>query len=379
MKKLLEELAEKRSAYNKKLTETRSLASEGKEVEERFAELDTLKGEIEALEARKVTLEKLEGMEELDETDKRFNPKKPKTTTHVVDPEKKDEVRAVVEDYVRRNIIKRDADPATTTTVGVIIPKATSYVPRDEVETVVALEDYFNKESVTTKSGSYPVLQNPTDTFATVAELEENPKLAAPKFREVKWEVETHRGALPISQEAIDDSQVDLTALIAKQLQRRKINTKNKDIVAKLATFTAVTPTAKEDVVDFIKKIINVQLDPGYSPQIICTQSMFQLLDTLKDKQGQYILHQDISTSTGASLLGLRVIKVKDTLLGTAAGDQVMFIGDPNAITTFDRLDAEIEWINSEIYGRHLIGVTRFDVETSDPNAGFLVKLTTTP
>ena len=46
-------------------------------------------------------------------------------------------------------------------------------------------------------------------------ELEKNPELAKPKFKNVPWKIVTYRGQLPISQEAIDDSGVDLTALVA--------------------------------------------------------------------------------------------------------------------------------------------------------------------
>ncbi|MGK9310730.1 phage major capsid protein, partial [Melissococcus plutonius] len=94
-----------------------------------------------------------------------------------------------------------------------------------------------------------------------------------------------------------------------------------------------------------------------------------------KDKQGQYIFHQDITSKSGGTLLGIPVIKVADTLLGKKLGDKVAFIGDRRAVTVFDRQQASIVWADSNIYGRYLAGVLRFDVEITDEKAGYLLTI----
>lgn len=380
MDKLLKELLEKRNNYNALLTETRSLAEKGEDVTERFSKMDNLKDEITALEERKLQLEKLEKITPLDEDEKRFDPKpsvKQKTELRKVGGEdKKTELRSGIADYIRHGEIR---ESVTTVNQEVIIPKDISYVPQDEIKTSYDLKQNFAKTEIGTKSGSYPILEHPTDALATVEELAKNPELAAPKFHEVKWEVETYRGALPISQEAIDDAQVDLTALISRQVSERMINTTNKAIVSKLKEFEKVTPAAKDDLVDSIKEILNVKLDPAYVPQIICTQSLYQTLDTLKDKQGQYIFHRDVTSASGGTLLGVPVTKVPDTLLGENPGDKVAFIGDRRAVTLFDRNQASIVWVENNIYGRYLAGVLRFDVEVTDKKAGYLLAINPTP
>ncbi|MCV2520687.1 phage major capsid protein, partial [Melissococcus plutonius] len=286
-----------------------------------------------------------------------------------------EEIREAISAYVREGEIR---EGVTTINQEVIIPKDIIYIPQEEIETTYDLTNYFNQTEVETKSGSYPILENPTDALVTVEELKKNPELAEPKFHEIKWEVATYRGALPISQEALDDSQTDLSALISKQITRRMLNTTNRAIVEKLKAFPVMKPGAKDDLVDFIKGILNVSLDPAYMPQMICTQSLYQTLDTLKDKQGQYIFHQDITSKSGGTLLGIPVIKVADTLLGEKAGDKVAFIGDRRAVTVFDRKQASIVWADSNIYGRYLAGVLRFDVEITDEKAGYLLTLNDT-
>lgn len=380
MKQLLKDLLEKRNAYNALLTETRSLAEKGEDVTKQFEEMDHLKEEISELEARKVQLEKLEALTPLDDDEKRFTPKpdaKPQAELRKVGgQDDKEELRSAISDYIRHGEIR---ESVTTVNQEVIIPKDISYTPQKEVQTVYDLKNNFNQVTIGTKSGSYPILENPTDALGTAEELAKNPELAAPKFHEVKWEVQTYRGALPISQEAIDDAQTDLTSIISQQISQRMLNTTNKAIVSKLKSFETVTVSVKDDLVDSLKAILNVKLDPAYIPQIICTQSLYQALDTLKDKQGQYIFHRDITSASGGTLLGVPVTKIPDTLLGEKPGDQVAFIGDRRAVTLFDRNQASIVWTDSSIYGRYLAGVLRFDVEVTDQKAGYLLTISSTP
>ena len=105
-----------------------------------------------------------------------------------------------------------------------------------------------------------------------------NPELARPEFETINWEVDTYRGSIPISQEALDDSVANLTAIVSENINEQKINTLNEKIGAVLKAFN---PSSISNV-DDLKEIINVKLDPGYDRQIICTQSFYQKLDTLK-------------------------------------------------------------------------------------------------
>ncbi|MDK7312310.1 phage major capsid protein, partial [Streptococcus oralis] len=93
----------------------------------------------------------------------------------------------------------------------VTIPEEIKYIPEKEVKTVQDLSELVTKTAVSTASGKYPILKRADDKFHTVEELEKNPELAKPTFETVAWEVATYRGAIPISQEALDDSIANLT------------------------------------------------------------------------------------------------------------------------------------------------------------------------
>ena len=271
------------------------------------------------------------------------------------------------EEYMKSKGAKRDN--VKSDDVGVTIPEKIKYIPEKEVKTVQDLSELVTKTSVSTASGKYPILKRANAKFNTVAQLEKNPELARPEFETVNWEVETYRGAIPISQEALDDSVANLTAIVSENINEQKINTLNERIGEVLKAFN---PTSVSDV-DDLKAIINVKLDPGYDRQIICTQSFYQKLDTLKDGNGRYLLQDSIINTAGNTVLGMNVTVVRDDLLGKN-GDALAFIGDVKRGVLFaDRTDVSVQWIENEIYGKYLMGAFRFDVKQADKNAGFFV------
>ncbi|MBE9443558.1 phage major capsid protein [Staphylococcus epidermidis] len=281
-------------------------------------------------------------------------------------PETNEEVLAF-EQYMKSKGAKRDN--VKSDDVGVTIPEDIKYIPEKEVKTVQDLSELVQKTSVSTASGKYPILKRANAKFNTVAELEKNPELARPEFETITWEVDTYRGAIPISQEALDDSVANLTAIVSENINEQKINTLNERIGEVLKAFN---PTSVSNV-DDLKAIINVKLDPGYDRQIICTQSFYQKLDTLKDGNGRYLLQDSIINTAGNTVLGMNVTVVRDDLLGKN-GDALAFIGDVKRGVLFaDRTDVSVQWIENEIYGKYLMGAFRFDVKQADKNAGFFV------
>lgn len=270
-------------------------------------------------------------------------------------------------DFIKTKGAKRDN--VKSDDVGVTIPEDIKYAPEKEVNTVQDLSQYVTKTSVKTASGKHPIVKRATAKFSTVAELEQNPELAKPDFETVSWEVNTYRGAIPVSEESIADSAINLTALISENIQEQKVNTLNEKIGNVLKSFTA----KEVSDVDALKAIINVDLDPAYERQIVCTQSFYQALDTLKDGNGRYYLNDSIINTSGLKLLGMNVTVVRDDLLGEQ-GEAKAFVGDLKRGVFFaDRSDLSVTWQDHNIYGRFLMGAFRFDVKQADKNAGFFV------
>lgn len=257
--------------------------------------------------------------------------------------------------------------------VGVTIPEEIVYNPENEVKSVTDLSQLVTQFAATTASGKYPILKKATAALHTVEELAKNPDLAKPQFEQVSWEVATYRGAIPLSQESIDDSAVDLVGIVARNANEQKINTTNTAISNIFKSFTAKSIKTLDD----LKQILNVELDPAYNRTIVCSQSFYQWLDTLKDNNGQYLLHAPITESSPAMLLGINVYVIEDNLLG-ADGEMHAFVGDlARSVLYANRKDVQVRWADNEIYGQYLQVATRFGVTKADAEAGYYVTVNT--
>ncbi|MDW3928268.1 phage major capsid protein [Staphylococcus saprophyticus] len=266
----------------------------------------------------------------------------------------------------RDNVTSVEAQP--------IIPEDIKYQPEELPETFVDLKKFVNVQPVTTASGSHPILNPAQETMVSVEELAKNPELASPKFTDIDYKVKTYRGQIPVSQEALDDSEANLANIIAKNNARQAVNTTNKYIADVMKSFAPVDTANLDD----IKAIINVDIDPAYNLSLVVSQSFYQALDTLKDKNGQYLLKQDITSPTGTVLFGRPVFIIKDELFGNK-GDKKAFIGDLNYAVFFaDRKQASVKWVENEIYGQILAAYMRFDVKKGVEEAGRFITYTGT-
>lgn len=243
--------------------------------------------------------------------------------------------------------------------------------PIREVKTVLDLKQFVTIHKASKGEGSYPILKQATSKMASVEELEKNPALAKPEFTDVAWKVKTYRGAIPLSQEAIDDADVDLLAIVAEAANQIKVNTTNDVIGTILKTFEAKQAAD----LDAIKAILNVDLDPAYNVSFVVSQSFYQKLDTMKDKNGRYLLQDSIVSASGKVFLGHPVFVVADTAFGEA-GEAKAFVGDVRRGVLFaDRVDLGLRWTDNEIYGQYLQAVVRFDVKKADAKAGYFVTM----
>lgn len=263
-------------------------------------------------------------------------------------------------------------DGLTSTIIAPTIPEQIIYNPANEVNSVVDLSSLITKTPVSTASGTSPILKRADYVFPTVEELAKNPDMAKPKFEDVNWKASTHRGALAISNESIQDSAIDVSGMVLQQIGEARVNTYNQAISSILTAFSKADAN-NDNLVDAFKYLLNVALDPAYNPSIIASQTMYNALDTLKDKNGQYIFHQDVTGKSASTLLGIPVYKVGDNLLGKA-GEAHAFVGDlARSIFFADRQNITLGWQYNEAYGQYLAAALRFGTVAADVNAGFFL------
>lgn len=346
----------------------KDLADELKELDEETKATEIQKAKPKEQQAQPEKQESTEPTSNTNLIDKKD--KEEKRSMEVILNDKKETYTRSINQFIRTKGEKRDG--LTTVGAEAVIPIDRITKPEKQPETVVDLRQHVGRVPVTTGTGSYPILRANKNKMISVAELAKNPALANPEFTKVNYEIETYRGYIPVSQESLDDSDIDLGGLVAESIQRQSLNTSNAEIAAKLQTATAKTVTTIDD----LKDIVNVAIDPAYNVKFIASQSFFNELDKMKDNDGRYLLQQDVTVASGYKLLGREVVVMADDVIGTKAGDKVAFVGDPSLFAKFfDRQQASVRWVDNDVYGQLLAGFIRFDVEVADTAAGFYVTL----
>ena len=139
-------------------------------------------------------------------------------------------------------------------------------------------------------------------------------------FKGVDYKVATRAGKIYLSNELVEDSEVDIVAEVKNQLKKLVQNTDNSNIISVLTgksttgdNFKHLTGTGLDD----LKKTFNIELDPALSLSVIVNQDAFNYLDTLKDSQGRYLLQPSITAPSGKQLFGAPVIVVANKVLPT--------------------------------------------------------------
>lgn len=254
---------------------------------------------------------------------------------------------------------------------GILIP-VEILAPQEKPEDIVDLRNYVKVVGVNSASGKYPVIAKSGSKMNTVEELAQNPELSKPKITEISYNIETRRGYIPISQEAIDDADYDVTGLIRDEINDQSGNTINTDVATVLKSATPKTVNG----LDGLKDLINKDIKKVYPVKLIISASLYAELDKLKDKNGRYLLQDSITSSSGKVLSGKEVIVLDDEMIA-GAGELKGFVGDPKSFCTFfDRKRTSVEWVDNQIYGKLLAGVVRYDVKKTDTDAGFYITYT---
>lgn len=324
---------------------------------------------ITAAEEEKSSLE--EEIADLENELEASNRKKPKAGGKRNMPNQT-ETREAINAFVRSKGNYQERGDFTTVEGGALIPEELLKPVKEKVDTL-DLTQYVRKVPVNRGSGKYPIIKKSNGKFTSVAELAANPKLATPTFEEVNYDIETYRGYVPLSQEAIDDADYDISGLIAEDIRDQDLNTKNAQIAAILKTAPAKAVTGLDGIVT----LFNTGFKNVYSVKAFVSSSLFNVLDLLKDKNGRYLLQDDITVASGKRIKGKEVVVLDDDVIGAAEGELKAFIGDAyEFITLFDRKQASVKWTDNDIYGQLLAGFVRFDVKAVDTKAGYYVTYT---
>lgn len=254
---------------------------------------------------------------------------------------------------------------------GAIVPIETMPLEK-KPEVGIELSKLVRTVKVKSGSGKTPIASKSKGKMTKTSELEKNPELAKPKFKDVAWTIETFRGQLGVSQEMVDDADYDIMDFIEEDVYTQDVNTKNYEIASILKTAKAENASG----FDGLKDVINKKIKSCYNVVMVVTDSMFASMDKTKDKTGNYMMQPDPTSPTGYKFKGKVIYSIPDELLGEAE-EMKAFIGDPKAfVTLFDRKQTTVRWVANDIYGEILGLYSRFDVQKTDEDSGVFVTYT---
>ena len=246
---------------------------------------------------------------------------------------------------------------------GLTVPKDIKTAVKELRRSEDALETLVNVEPVKTLSGSRVIERYADQTpFDNIDEAAEFPDVSTPQFEKVDYKVKKKGGILKITQELLDDTAENIISYLKKW-------------IAKKAKVTV-------DSLDDLKKIFNVLLDPAIAltAGVVTNQDGYNWLDSLKDKDGKYILQPDPTKPTSTLLFGkYPVKKVSNRTMPSKTTDGGYKVpiacGDlKEAITIFDRetLTIDISSSAGKLWETDQTGIKvreRLDIKAIDEEA----------
>nr|DAN32066.1 MAG TPA: major capsid protein [Caudoviricetes sp.] len=296
--------------------------------------------------------------------------------------EKKEETGLVaVQNYIKSGIVNA-AGPLKESegeNGGYLVPEDVKTAINEYRRSFVSLKDHVDVRSVVVPSGSEVYEKTSQLTGLTnITELGEIQEMNAEVFERITYKVKDFGGILPVSRFLLQDSPENLLAYLGKWFMKKQVVTENKEIIAVLKTLTKKAITK----VDEIKEAFNVTLDPIFldNTKVLTNQDGFNILDSLKDKNGNYLLQPVVTDPTKRTLFGKEVIVLPNTHLPNEATNKFpLYVGDlKEAVRVYELNELEIK--STDVGGKSFTRnsydtrlITRFDVKAVDKEA--VVKL----
>lgn len=209
-----------------------------------------------------------------------------------------------------------------------------------------SLIDLVDKENVTTNKGSRTYKKRSQQTgFEKVGEGGKIKGKSTPQFERLDYKIEKYSGYLPVTNELLEDSDVNIANTLIEWLGDESRVTRNKIIISVAKTQSKQSIASLDD----IKKILNVVLGQAFKPtsKVITNDDGLQWLDTLKNEKGEYLLQaspanpMQLRLCAGATIVPVEVYPNNDLTsdTGTSGHRKIPFIiGDlKEGIKFFDR------------------------------------------
>lgn len=271
---------------------------------------------------------------------------------------------------------------------GYLVPEEQMRTLQEFRQAYVALKDYVTVITTSSISGRWPTLPYQNLTFQNFAEMTDISE-ADINFGEATYSISDRGLIIPISNQIIEDADIDIMSVIGRMLAEGAVKAENTAIVDKLnALATTTTPgdnpttTLTATTVSSHKtfnKALFKDLDAIYYPQakIFTNQDGFLYLSNLDDGNQRPLFQPDVVLPDTYRYRGKEIVVIPNgTLPNLTIGSSnyaPFFVGDMKAfLTFFERQGMELA-TSTELYFRKyataIRAVVRWGVTVTDSNA----------
>lgn len=242
-------------------------------------------------------------------------------------------------------------------------PAQGGYTVPEDIETKInhyrengdSLQNLITVVPVKTESGARTFRVRSQQTgFANVAEGGAIGTKDTPNYTRLEYTVAKYAGIYEATNELMEDSDANIAHELTRWIGTESRVTRNNLILAAIKT---ISSTAIAAGADGLKKALNVTLKPYFrnSAVIVTNQDGLNYLDTLKDKNDQYLLKPEVADATQYRFAGFPVkVYDNDTMPSNTATSGKLgipfIIGDlKEAIVMFERKGISI--LSSNVAG----------------------------
>jgi HK97 family phage major capsid protein len=260
---------------------------------------------------------------------------------------------------------------------GYLVPEEQMRQIREYRKAYTALKEFTHVQHANSISGKMPTLGDETGKLTAFEELN-SIKQSDFDFGQLKYEIKDYGDIIPVSNQLLDDADVNLTAIIGQRFARKAVNTENDEI---LKLLKKLTPTAVTDAKGFMK-ILNVSLDPSYyaNARIVTNQDGFQWLSELEDAQKRPLLVPDVAAPDTYRFRGKPIVVVSNGTLSTETKKVPFYVGSiADYVAFFERAGVEIAVSTDFLFDKYATAlrcVERFGVVADDTDAVKLAQVT---
>ena len=253
-----------------------------------------------------------------------------------------------------------------------------------------ALKSYVSVVSTKTTSGRWPVMPIHNLRFQPFAEMTDIAESDV-TFTEATYTIADQGLIIPSSNQLIDDADVDIVSIIGRDLAAAAVRTENEAILEPLNTLitgdTAAGIASATTITSY--KALNTALfktlDGVYEPssKIYVNQDTFLWLANLDDGTNRPLFVPDVTDPNKYRYRGKEIVVIPNTVLGntTVSTDTFapIYVGDMRAyLTFFERKGLELSSSREYLWRKYafaLMGIIRFGVVVTDPNAMIALKV----